>query len=90
MAKKIIPTVNYCYICGQRVRREHGEWVHASHAEGHMADPRDHDARTCGKCHGTHRCQECDGKGAVGMIMCPECDGDGGCACVHPRERGNW
>ena len=90
MANEINAMVSYCFVCGQRVRREGEGWVHEPFPDGHDAEPLTHHARTCQDCEGTHRCRECAGKGAVGMIMCPLCEGDGGCACVHPRERGSW
>ena len=90
MTDETIPTISYCYVCGQHIRRQNGGWVHAPYPDGHDAEPIEHHARACQYCQGTHRCRECDGHGSVGTIMCPACDGEGGCACVHPQDRGEW
>ena len=89
-ADKIVPTVNYCYICGQLVRQENGGGVHSAFPDGHEAEPVEHHARTCGRCDGTHRCRECRGQGSVGTVMCVYCDGEGRCQCVQPQDRGSW
>ena len=89
-ADKIIPTVSYCYICGRLVRQTPGTWVHAPIPEGQEADAPEHEARTCAKCDGTHRCRECRGRGSVGTVLCVYCDGDGRCQCVQPHDRGSW